>query len=236
MEGLAGLFQTEVEFQAVGLVWAYLQPHDNERMHLLLTSWSLRAGFLNLLLWFAIHGPSLSRAGALCIDFIQHLHAMATIGQSLLDEMLNIKLWLSLPEQQLELVLMLEEWRNESTLVKDSFHAKFHEKVLVHPELQGINHNIARDCLLMVAPTYVVPGGPLSSGDGAHRAIESFAVYSRFPSILDGSNLQIQTSMNRTRRWIGKALHEYCKKATQLYAVDATLYDAAQSRNLNPSD
>ena len=36
-----------------------------------------------------------------------------------------------------------------------------------------------------------LPGGPLSSGDGAHRAIESFTVYSRFPSILDGSNREL---------------------------------------------
>ena len=53
MEGLAGLFQTEVDFQAVGLVWASLQPR--ERMSLLLASSSVRHGFLHLLLWFAIH-------------------------------------------------------------------------------------------------------------------------------------------------------------------------------------
>ena len=34
-----------------------------------------------------------------------------------------------------------------------------------------MNKDIARDCLMLVAPTFMVEGGPLSSGGGAHKAV-----------------------------------------------------------------
>ena len=68
-----------------------------------------------------------------------------------------------------------------------------------------------------LAPSCRGHGSPFSNNDSGHRLIESLTVMSRFPSEpqeLAGFRLDL------AERWVAKALHDWCKTATQLNVVN----------------
>ena len=154
----------------------------------------------------------------------------AALAAPLVSRLSAIECFLAITENQRCMLQMLEEFRQAGKDAKDIWHEAFHHEEMFHEDLSAVNHSIARLCLSKNAPTFVGNGGPLSGKETAHKCVEILTVITRFSETSAYQErkytaVKVLRETTPKRKWVARALHDWCMFAGQLYSLYSSEFD-----------